>query len=249
MNIESYHCSDTMHKYIYIYQHGYIFNISLCTGLLFYVARSTKGITRLSSAERVAITLPYDIKDILVGIMLGDGHIVKRSSTGNSRLVYAQTAIAHKQYFNHVYKIFKPFCVSDYMPQPRVVRDNRTKKTYSATSFTTMQLPCFNVYRDMFYLSNIKKVPDTIQNILTARGLAFWIMDDGSRHGSGLHLNVYAFSNVDVDKLMFTLQDKFKLKCSIHYNRDNKPRIYIFKESMDDLRLLVTPFFHKRNVI
>jgi hypothetical protein len=39
---------------------------------------------------------------------------------------------------------------------------------------------------------------------------------------------------------MFTLQDKFNLKCSIHYNRDNKqPRIYIFKESMDTLVSLV----------
>ena len=209
------------------------------------MARSTKGITRLSTAERVAITLPNDIKDILVGIMLGDGHIVKRSPTANSRLVYAQTALAHKEYFNYVYSIFKPFCVNDYMPQPRVVRDNRTKKTYSAISFTTMQLPCFNVYREMFYLLNVKKVPDNIQNILTARGLAFWIMDDGSRHGNGLHLSVYAFSNLDVDKLMFTLQDKFELKCSIHYNRDNKPRIYIFKESMDNLRLLVNPFFIK----
>lgn len=70
-------------------------------------------------------------------------------------------------------------------------------------------------------------------------------MDDGSRHGAGLHISVYAFSNTDVDKLMFTLQDKFKLKCSIHYNRDNKPRIYIFKESMDSLILLVNPFFIK----
>lgn len=109
------------------------------------MGRSTKGITRLSSAERVVITLPYDIKDILVGIMLGDGHIVKRSLTGSSRLVYAQTAIAHKEYFNYVYSIFKPFCVSGHMPQTRIVRDNRTKKTYSAISFTTMQLPCFNV--------------------------------------------------------------------------------------------------------
>ena len=212
---------------------------------MLYVGRSTKGITRLSSAERVVITLPNDIKDILVGIMLGDGHIVKRSLTGNSRLVYAQTAIAHKEYFNYVYSIFKPFCVSGYMPQPRIVRDNRTKKTYSAISFTTMQLPCFNVYREMFYLLNVKKVPETIHNILTARGLAFWIMDDGSRHGDGLHLSAYAFSNVDIDKLMFTLQDKFELKCSIHYNRDNKPRIYIFKESMENLRLLVAPFFIK----
>jgi len=25
-------------------------------------------------------------------------------------------------------------------------------------------------------------------------------MDDGSRHGSGLHISVYAFTNEDVDK-------------------------------------------------
>jgi len=47
----------------------------------------------LSSVERASITIPNDIKDVLVGILLGDGHIVKRSLTGNSRLVYAQTAI------------------------------------------------------------------------------------------------------------------------------------------------------------
>lgn len=70
-------------------------------------------------------------------------------------------------------------------------------------------------------------------------------MCDGSRQGSGLHLSVYAFSNEDVDKLMFTLQDKFGFRCSIHYNRSNKPRIYIFKESMDSLILQTKPFFVK----
>lgn len=180
-----------------------------------------------------------------MGIMLGDGHIVKRSPSGNSRLVYAQTSITHKEYFHYVYNFFKPLCVSDYIPQSRTVKDNRTKKTYSAISFTTMQLPCFNVYREMFYLFKVKKVPEFIYEALTSRGLAFWIMDDGSRHGNGLHISVYAFTNQDVGKLMFTLQDKFKLKCSIHYNRDNKPRIYIFKESMEDLKLLVAPYFIK----
>jgi len=66
---------------------------------------------------------------------------------------------------------------------------------------------------------------------------------DGSKQNTGLHISVYAFTNDDVDKLMFTLQDKFGLKCSIHYNRDNKPRIYIFKESMDHLITLVKPYF------
>lgn len=44
---------------------------------------------------------------------------------------------------------------------------------------------------------------------------------------------------------MFTLQDKFNLKCSIHYNRDKKPRIFIFKESMDNLKSLVSQYFIK----
>lgn len=139
-----------------------------------------------------------------------------------------------------------PFCVNDYKPQPRLVVDNRTKKIYSAISFTTMQLPCFNEFIELFYDSNKKKiVPGNIRELLTPQGLAFWIMDDGSKQGSGLHISVYAFSNADVDKLLFTLQDKFNLKSSIHYYRDNKPRIYIFKESMDTLITLVKPYFIK----
>ena len=61
----------------------------------------------------------------------------------------------------------------------------------------------------------------------------------------GLHISVYSFSKKDVDKLMYTLQDKFNLRCSIHYNRDKKPRIYIFKESMVNLRPLISPYFIK----
>ena len=116
---------------------------------------------------------------------------------------------------------------------------------YSTISSTTMQLPCFNVFKQMFYTLNVKIVPNNIHELLTPKGLAFLIMDDGSRQGDGLHISVYAFSNKDVDKLMFTLQNKFNLKCSIHYNRNKKPRIYIFKESMDNLKSLISPYFIK----
>nr|YP_009926576.1 hypothetical protein [Wolfiporia cocos]QNH92640.1 hypothetical protein [Wolfiporia cocos]QNH92694.1 hypothetical protein [Wolfiporia cocos] len=106
-----------------------------------------------------------------------------------------------------------------------------------------MQLPCFNEFKELFYVLNEKIIPDNIYEILTPRSLAFWIMDDGSRQGDGLHISVYAFSNIE--KLIFTLENKFNLKCSIHYNRDNQPRIYIFKESMETLRSLVKPYFIK----
>lgn len=104
---------------------------------------------------------------------------MRRSSTGNSRLVYAQTAVKHKEYFDYVYSFFVPYCVNDYIPQTRIVRDNRTKKVYSAMSFTTMQLPCFNVFKGrlklsrLFYDLNVKKVPNNIYELLTPRGLAF----------------------------------------------------------------------------
>ena len=189
--------------------------------------------------------LPDNIKDILVGILLGDAHIAQRSVTSNSRLVYAQTAISHKNYFNLVFDHFKPFCVKNYIPQHRKILDKRTNKIYYSMCFTTMQLHCFNTFKEMFYSSNTKKVPYNIYDLLTSRGLAFWIMDDGSRHGLGLHISVYSFSSKDVYKLIYVLNKKFNLKCSIHYNRDDKPRIYIFKESLNNLIQIVRPYFIK----
>jgi hypothetical protein len=107
-----------------------------------------------------------------VGILLGDAHIVRRSSTSNSRLVFAQTAVLHKEYFNYVLNMFLPFCADNYTPQSVINRDKRTNKSYSSISFTTMQLPCFNEYREMFYALNVKKVPENIYELLTPRGLA-----------------------------------------------------------------------------
>jgi len=127
----------------------------------------------VSSVERALITLPDEVKDILVGILLGDAHIVRRSPTANSRLVYGQTAVAHKEYFDYVHSFFVSFCAKNYTPQLKVIRNNRTKKVYSAISFTTMQLPCFNIFKQMFYVFNVKIVPNNIYELLTPRGLAF----------------------------------------------------------------------------
>lgn len=84
----------------------------MSASLVLYATRSTKGIVRLSSAERALVTLPDEIKEILVGILLGDAHIARRSSTTNYRLVYAQTALDHKEYFDYVYSFFLFLIVS-----------------------------------------------------------------------------------------------------------------------------------------
>ena len=112
--------------------------------MILYAARSTKGVTRLSSAERALITIPDETKDILVGILLGDAHITIISVTVNSKLVYAQIT-KHKEYFDLVFGIFKPFYVNNYMPYFYYMLDKRTKETY--IFFTLMLFICFNVFR------------------------------------------------------------------------------------------------------
>nr|ATI20297.1 LAGLIDADG endonuclease [Juglanconis sp.] len=160
--------------------------IPLCFSPSPVLQRSTKGIKRLSSSERALLEFPDEVKEILVGILLGDAHIVRRSSTANSRLVYAQTAVTHKEYFDYVLSFFLPYCVNDYTPQSRIVRDNRTKKTYSAISFTTMQLPCFNEFKNNFYKLNVKLVPDNIYELLTPSPPRRGPFREGSRQGRGL---------------------------------------------------------------
>ncbi len=60
-------------------------------------------------------------------------------------------------------------------------------------------MPCFNYYKNLFYISDgLKIVPSNIQDLLTPRGLAYWIMVDGSIQNKGLHLNTYGFTYQDV---------------------------------------------------
>jgi len=63
---------------------------------LFYV-KSTKGIKRLSQNERVTLILPENKEEVLIGIMLSDGHIQRRSLTANARFLFNQSGKIEKK--------------------------------------------------------------------------------------------------------------------------------------------------------
>jgi len=168
-------------------------------------------------------------------LLLGDGHIHRRSLNGNSRFIYGQSSLRkhHFNYFNHVFELFQPYLSEDFIIKERSFKDKRTNNKYGSVNFATLSLPCFNLYRNLFYNSeNIKIVPSNIHKLLTPRGLAYWIMDDGSLQNKGLHLNTYNFTNEEVLILKRTLENMFldicnnALKCSIH-KHSKGPRIYV----------------------
>jgi len=69
-------------------------------------------------------------------------------------------------------------------------------------------------------------------------------MGDGSSYNLSLHLSVYAFTIDEVKLLINVLENKFNLKCSyyIHSSIEGKLWIYIWEESVEKLRLLVSPY-------
>ncbi len=203
---------------------------------------STKGVKRLSKKERKALSLNNYLNEVLVGLLLGDGHIQRRSLTANSRFMYSQT-VKHEVYFNSIYALFKPFCTSSFTSFTTSHLNKETKVINSSLTFATMALPIFNSFHESFYVNKVKIIPKNIFDLLIPVGLAFWIMDDGSKHNNGLHLNVYGFSTPDVELLLTILNQKFDLKCSIHM-KAHQCRIYIYTESMDSLKELVLSHMH-----
>ena len=204
---------------------------------------------RLSKSDRTKITIESPLNEIMIGLLLGDGHIQKRSINGNSRFIYGQSSLRlhHLNYFNHVFELFKPYLSKDFNPKKRSFTDKRSNKKYSSVQFATLSLPCFNYYKELFYNENKKIVPSNIQNLLSPRGSAYWIMDDGSLQNKGLHLNTYGFTQQHIFLLKTTLENMFgenTLKCSIH-NHQKGERIYIWEESMELIRNNISQFIHK----
>jgi len=81
--------------------------------------------------------------------------------------------------------------------------------------------------------------------LLTPRGLAFWIMDDGSWVGSGIKISTHSFTLSEVELLINVLSVKFGLACTIQKGKkDGQWLIYIKAESIPKLRELTSCYFH-----
>ena len=125
---------------------------------------------RLTKLERSNIILPQDLKDILVGLILGDLSIQKRTPNSNPVCKFEQ-GIIHKDYLFHLYDLFKDFC-----PSSPSIKDRKpdpiTGNVSTRVSFDTYSLPCFNEYYNIFYPNGKKVIP---QNITNSCWLSFFL--------------------------------------------------------------------------
>lgn len=95
-----------------------------------------------------------------------------------------------------------------------------------------------------------KKIPSNIGELLTEKGLAFWIMDDGQQvKRGGVTLCTDSFNTNEISLLREALKANFNLETSIH-NKKNKigesyERIYIKKNEFEELKPSLIPHMHE----
>lgn len=110
--------------------------------------------------------------------MLGDGSLAKRKENRNARY-HVRMSFIHQNEIMQLYQVF-----SNLVQTPVKLSSTfnaKINKEYKIWSFMTLSYPCLNEYRELFYPNGIKIVSNNIQELLTTRGLAQWIMDDGSK--------------------------------------------------------------------
>nr|QVG61577.1 hypothetical protein [Rhizoctonia sp.] len=94
--------------------------------LLFFYSSLPIKPKRLTKTEKEAFLLPEELKQILVGLLLGDLYIYKQKLGINPCLMFIQGLI-HKEYLFHLYSLFETYCrmapvISNLPP------DKRTRK-------------------------------------------------------------------------------------------------------------------------
>lgn len=195
-------------------------------------------------SKKADLKVSDDLHEIIIGSLLGDLTAERPNINCNTRLQFKQSII-NKEYIYHLYGLFQGFCGTGPLNLSYFDTRINKNKVYKSIKFQTLSLSCFNIYRELFYNTEGKKIlPLNIEFLLTVKGLAYWLMDDGYKSGKGLYIYTESFSLTEIKLLINVLKNKFNLECNYH-KVTNGYRIYIFSTSKINLIKLVKPYFIK----
>lgn len=168
------------------------------------------SIKYLTKAEKNSFKLNDRLKEILVGLILGD---LTGRKKGQARFIFKQGLI-HQEYLNHLFELFKVYTASG----PKVANNaphTKNGKVYVSIAFATRSLACLTELYEIFYINGKKVIPGNLIDLFTPLSLAYLIADDGSWNKVGKYVTLCtdSFTLVEVEHLILVLNTKFNLKC------------------------------------
>ena len=191
--------------------------------------------TKLIKEYKKTLKLSERQREIITGLLLGDGHFETRN--GQIYRLKVEHSIKQKEYVDWLYQNF-----INLTNQPPKAREKTSfDKKIISYGFTTYSSGSFRFYGQQFYLGNKKIIPKNIKKLLSPLSLAIWFMDDGSLKSIKHRAYIIHTLGYDLSELQImekALMEKFGIKIKIH-KQYNKWRIYIPAESYEKFRKLI----------
>jgi len=157
-------------------------------------------------------------REILVGLLLGDGHLETQNNSKTFRLKVGHS-VQQAKYVDWLYEQFREWVLTP--PQEKQVNING--KSFVNFWFNTISCECFRFYAQQFYRGREKIVPKMIDKLLTPRGLAVWFMDDGSlksKEHKAIILNTQCFTVSDIRILQKALVKNWEIESQLRKQKD-----------------------------
>ena len=190
---------------------------------------------------KLRISLNAEQKEIIAGLMLGDGCLETQNGGKTYRLKIEQSQL-HKEYVDWLYAKFKNLVLTE----PRIKIKRIFEKEYSNYGFQTVSCGQLRFFAHQFYDLNLKrkKIPKIIGKMLTPLALAVWFMDDGqikSKKHRALMINCQCFSKRDLGLLQEVLLKKFQVETVLRKEKQGF-RIYLLSKTISNFLAAINPY-------
>jgi hypothetical protein len=140
--------------------------------------------------------LTWQQKSVIVGSVLGDGHLRKIEGR-KFAFLEIQHSVKAKEYCQWKYEILKDICTSP--PKIRMMDEKR-----EVIRFQTREHPEIEEIYQNFYKTGKKAIPKNFT--LDPLALAVWFMDDGSKSKGSIYLNCQQFDWKSQRRLLHALR-------------------------------------------
>ena len=182
-------------------------------------------------------------RSIIVGTLLGDGHLETVDKGRTYRLKITHSA-RQKEYIEWLYLELKNMVRTP--PQRKIKKG--MNKVYEEYWFNTYSLGSLRFYGQQFYVGGEKIIPEMIGKLLDPLAIAVWFMDDGSyksnRHRTYI-IHTLSFKKKELELISEVLREKYGIKIKLHkqyYKSSIKWRLYILSESAEKFKNLIEPY-------
>lgn len=201
-----------------------------------YCYRKRHGYYRENLTENKTIELSTFQKEVLIGIMLGDGWLGIGKQCKNPKF---RTAHCNKQkeYSEHITTIFKNLNWKCYYSK-RKTPDKRNGIYYESYVVESPTNSALAYFYNAFYNNKKKIIPFNLFKDFTEISLAFMFMDDGSKTKNSYTIATNCFTKDEIDKFRIFLKQKFDIETSMFKSKV----IYILSKSKNKFTSLIKPY-------